>query len=120
MKHALAIVLLLLAGCATNPPVNAPVWSAEHRNACVPEAAAMAQGLRDADIPAHVLIIQTATWTHAVAVYLYGSPSQVWVWDSTWKSLAVRAYFDNPAQVARAWVAIIKPGTEIVAAKYLE
>ncbi len=118
--RTLAAIVLLLAGCAHNPPVAAPIWSQEHRNACVPEAAAMCQGLRGADIPAHVLIIQTPTWSHAVACYLYGSPSRVWVWDSTWKSIECRAYFDNPAQVARSWVALIKPGTEIISAKYLE
>ena len=59
MIRLAAIACLLLAGCGTNPPVHAPVWSAEHRNACVPEAAAMAQGLRGAGIQAHVLLIYT-------------------------------------------------------------
>lgn len=120
MRICIAIVLTILAGCATNPPVNAPTWSQQHKNACVPEAAAMAQELRSADISAHVLLIYTPAWAHAVCVYCYPSDT-LWVWDANWKSIEVRAFYDNPAQIARAWLAATNRGsTTITSARFLE
>ena len=122
MRYALAIVILLLAGCATKPPVAAPNWSAEHRNACVPEAAAMAKGLQGAGIQAHVLLIYTPAWNHAVTSYLYPTgQNRLWVWDSTWKSIELRSYFADPAMTARAWLSATGRSPSILtSAKFLE
>ena len=122
MKLALAIACLLLAGCAINPPVAAPVWSAEHKNACVPEAAAMAQGLKGAGIQAHVLLIYTPAWNHSVTSYLYPTgQNRLWVWDSTWKSIEVRSYFADAPMTARAWlVATGRSPSILTSAKFLE
>jgi hypothetical protein len=96
------ILALLMTGCAVNPPV--PAWTSGQRNACLPEAAVMSEGLKKADIKAEVVILRTPMWSHAVAAYLYPTgENQLWVWDAEWKSIRVRAYFDDADQIARAW-----------------
>jgi len=103
MKTFLALSLLLTA-CAANPPTKA--WTSGEKNACVPEAAVMVEGLRGADIKAQVLLIQTPKWNHAVAVYLYPTrENKLWVWDANWKSIRVRAFYDDPQAIAKAWLA---------------
>ena len=93
---------MFLAGCVTHAPVAE--WSIGERNACLPEAAVMVQGLSGAGIQAKVLLVTTPAFKHAVAVYLYpAGDNRLWVWDSTWKSLRVRAWWDDAAGVARAW-----------------
>lgn len=121
MTRILAIAsCLCLSACATRPPVAAPVFSGEHRNACVPEAAAMVQGLNGAGITAKVLLITTPVWNHAVAVYLYpAGANRLWVWDSNWKSLRVRAWWDDPAGIARAWITETNRTTPITLASFL-
>jgi hypothetical protein len=101
--------------------VAEPIWSKQHKNACLPEAASMCEGLRGAGIKANVLLIYTPGWGHAVTTYLYPTgANRLWVWDATWRSLEVRAYANNPEQIARAWVTLIKPGTSITSAKFIE
>ena len=100
MKYLLAI--FMLTGCAINPPVKA--WTSGERNACLPEAIVMREGLRGAGIKAEVVIIRTAMINHAVAAYIYPTgQNQLWAWDATWKSIRLTAYFDQPEQIARAW-----------------
>ncbi len=122
MKLLLPTVLVFLTSCAAQPPVKEPAWAAEHRNACVPEAASMASGLHEAGIEGKVLLIYTPAWNHAVCVFLYpGGRNRLWVWDANWKSIEVRAFYDSPAQIARAWLAATNRGsTTITSARFLE
>jgi len=111
-------LLLLLASCATNPPV--PSWSSGERNACVPEAAVMCEGLRKAGIKSEIVLISTPAWRHAVTAYIYpAGKNQMWIWDADWKSVRIVAFFDNGPQIARAWLALISPGTPLTTAEIL-
>lgn len=96
----------LLIGCVTTPPIAVPQEAKENRiNACLPNAIMMCEGLKKAGIQAKVLSIFTASNGHAVCVYLYPTgKNQMWVWDADWGSVQVVAYFDNPEQIARAWM----------------
>lgn len=116
-----ACVCVLLAACATDPPVPAAPWVGRHANACVPEAIAMAQGLREAKIQAHVLILNTPQYSHAVTVYLY-PPGQagVWVWDPFWKSTTVRAWWSDPVGIANAWLQKCGRPERVTNAHFLE
>lgn len=104
MRYVLA-VCFILAGCAKEPPVPAPPWVGRHKNACLPEAIVMAQGLRASGIQAKVLSIHTDRWGHAVCMYFYPpGKNQMWVWDSHWKSVPLRAWADDAEAVGRAWM----------------
>lgn len=98
-----------------------PSFTGQHRSACLPEAAAMTEGLRKSGITARVLIISTASWKHAVTVYLYPAGSnRLWVWDSTWKSNQVRAWWNDPTGIARAWLTVLARPQPITAATFLD
>jgi hypothetical protein len=65
----------------------------------------MTQGLKKHGIQAKVLTIYTDKWGHAVCVYLYPTrQNKMWVWDSYWKSVNIRAYFNDPNDIAKAWM----------------
>ena len=118
MIRALAIACLSLVGCSTNPPFLA--WSSNEKNACLPEAAVMVQGLCKAEIQAKVLIITTPEFRHAVAVYLYPPGSnQMWAWDANWKSLRLRAYWTDADQCARAWLTTTAHFIPLTSAEFL-
>ena len=118
MIRLLSILCLCLAGCATNAPVRA--WTSGERNACLPEAIAMRQGLAGAGIQAKVLAIQTPTWGHAVTAYLYPTgQNRLWVWSADWKSLRVRAFFNDPNQIARAWMSATGRDIPITSAYFI-
>lgn len=81
----------------------------------------MAQGLCQAGIQAKVLLITTPGWKHAVCVYLYPSgENRLWAWDSTWKSLQLRAWWNDPADCAREWIAAVNQRDPVMAAEFLE
>ncbi|CAN5356424.1 hypothetical protein BH09VER1_BH09VER1_28810 [soil metagenome] len=108
---AIATMFLCLAGCQIAPPVPAPANAGWQKNACVPEAAEMAQGLKKADIQARVLIINTTQYSHAICVYLYPTgENQLWAWDSGWKSIRLRAYWDDANGMASAWLSKCNTG----------
>jgi hypothetical protein len=120
MRLALAAILLALAGCATRPPIAEPEFVGQHRNACLPEAAAMAEGLSKSGITARVLLITTPDWKHAVTVYLYPpAANRLWVWDSTWKSNQVRAWWSDPAGIAQAWLTLLARPEKLTSATFL-
>jgi hypothetical protein len=112
---------LLLAACATRPPAPEPEFAMRYGNACLPEAASMAQSLRAHGITARVLGIYTPSWGHAVTVYFYPpGKNKMWAWDSYWKSLRVRAWADDADSVARNWLTHTHPGTPLTRAEFLE
>ena len=96
---------MLFAGCASTPPTGVPAWAGTYRKACLPEAIAVAQGLRQSGIQAKVLAIHTEKWGHAVCAYLYPpGKNRLWVWDSQWQSIPLRAWWGDPMSVSRAWM----------------
>lgn len=121
MIRLLAIACFYLSACATQPPVGEPAFSGAHKNACVPEAAVMVQGLTKSGITAKVLLITTPAWNHAVAVYLYpAGANRLWVWDANWKSVRVRAWWDDPSGIARGWLAATNRRVPVTSASFLE
>lgn len=117
----LLLVALLLAGCVTTPPAPVPGIATKYSNACLPEAIQMAQSLKEHGIQAKVLRIETTTWGHAVAAYLYPTgANQLWVWDSYWGSLRVRSYWHDATGTARAWLAATRHNQSLVRADWVE
>jgi hypothetical protein len=100
----ITVAIALLCGCATEPPVAAPSFAGLAENACLPEAIVMTENLRKQGITARILIVNTASFNHAVVVFLFPLDKPlVWVWDADTKSMQVQADFARPEQVARAW-----------------
>ena len=120
MKFLLAIAIVALAGCASLP-VKQPAFAGRYRNACLPEAIAMAQGLKEKAIQTRVLRFQTKDWGHAVCVYLYPTgANRLYVWDSYWQSINLRAWLDNPVSIANAWLNYTHPDKQLVNATFLD
>jgi hypothetical protein len=101
---AFALALALSACSAT--PRNAESWMARERNACLPTAIAMAQGLDRQGIPARVV---RYSYTrdgrpvgHAITAYLYPpGANQLWTYDyeGSWRT---RAYWADAHGIAGA------------------
>jgi len=120
MIRLLGITCLCLAGCSTNPPIKENIISGKYKNSCLPEAIIMTQELEKSGIQSKVLTISTSSWKHAVCVYLYPSgDNQLWVYDSNWKSLRIRAWWDSPEGIARAWVKATGRDIYITSARFL-
>ena len=114
------LACLLLAACAL-PPAPEPEFAGRYGNACLPEAIAMSQSLRKHGIESRVLGIYTAEWGHAVCTYLYPpGKNQLWAWDSTWKSLRLRAWTNDADSIARTWLSATHPGTPRKHAQFLD
>jgi hypothetical protein len=104
MRVFILLLAFFVAGCST-PPADTPPWVGKYKNACLPEAIVMTQGLKKNGIQAKVLAIYTDKWGHAVCVYMYPTgQNRLWVWDSYWKSVNIRAYFNDPNDIAKAWM----------------
>jgi len=120
VKYIFTIFIFILAGC-TSLPVEQPSFSGKYKNACLPEAIAMAQNLREKAIQTRVLRIQTKNWSHAVTVYLYPTgANRLYVWDSYWKSINLRAWYDDPTSIANAWLDYTHPKILLVSASFLD
>jgi hypothetical protein len=107
-KTFFLVLALVLFGCVQAPPAPPPPFAAKYRKGCLPEAAAMAQGLKEKNIAAQVVIYTYGppAWPdgHAVAAYLYPpGANQLWVWDSGWGSARVRAFWSDPHGIAKGW-----------------
>lgn len=117
----IAVLCLLLAGCASEPPVRTPEWVGRYKNACLPEAVAMAQGLRQSGIHARVVRIGTPRWGHAICAYLYPTgANQLWGWDAYWKSNRLRAWANDPDSIAREWLRITRSQDRLILAQFLD
>jgi hypothetical protein len=102
---AVLLLALILSGC-TAAPRNAEQWMARERNACLPTAVAMAEGLRRQGIQARVVryayTAQGRTAGHAITAYLYPPGSNtLWSYDyeGSWRT---RAFWDDPMGIATA------------------
>ncbi|HTR01090.1 MAG TPA: hypothetical protein VMH83_13915 [Candidatus Acidoferrum sp.] len=112
--------IALLGGCASKLPVKEPTVAGLFENACLPEALVLKDALRKANIESKILIIHSTNFNHAAVVYVYPRDKpKVWVWDSTSKSHAVDASYDNPMQIARVWLNDQPTNTELVHAEFL-
>lgn len=116
---------LFLVSCSTLPQ-NPERWMESQRNACLPTAIAFKQGLRKHDVWARVV---RYTWFdkrkqkvngHAIVAYLYPpGENTLWTYDF-WGSYRVRAYVDDPFQIARAAVAARQEDRDVAFAEFLD
>ncbi len=116
-----ASCFLLLAGCATNEsaPVATDEVVGDYDNACLPEAAMMAQALRRNGIKARVLIMSGDGWSHAVTAYQYPTDKgQIWCWDSDEQSVRVSARWTDSVILAKAWMRACKRREDILFARF--
>jgi hypothetical protein len=120
-KLLLASACIVITACTSAPPVKAPPWVGTMRKACLPEAIAMTQGLKASGIQAKVLSIHTKDWGHATCVYLYPpGKNKLWIWDSYWQSVSLKAWWDDPNDIAKAWMAWRYDETPITSAYFQE
>jgi len=107
MMKVLLLILALLGstGCAVTPQSPEP-WMARERNACLPTAIAMSQGLKRQGITAKVVRYsyqrQGRPVGHAITAYLYPpGKNQLYTYDyeGSWRT---RAYWGDDAGIARA------------------
>lgn len=116
---------LFLIGCASTPS-NPERWMESQRNACLPTAIAFKQGLRKHDVWARVV---RYTWFdkrkqkyngHAIVAYLYPPGENIlWTYD-LWGSYRVRAFIDNPLQIARGAVVVRGEDRDVNFAEFLD
>lgn len=114
-------ICFFLIACTSKPPVGTPPWIGTMKNACLPEAIAMTQGLKREGIQARVLSIHTKDWGHATCAYLYPpGQNKLWVWDSQWQSVPLRAWWNDPYDIAQVWMAWRYDETPITSAYFHE
>lgn len=119
---ALLLFVLILGGCAREPQ-NSEGWMARERNACLPAAIAMAQGLRRQGVEAKVVRYdyrrKGRLVGHAVTAYLYPpGANQLWTYDfeGSWRTWA---YWQDPMGIARAAERLRGRETEVLCAEVL-
>jgi hypothetical protein len=123
--------LLSLMGCiiftsCVNTPKNPESWMEYKRNACLPTAIAFKEGLRKYGVWAEVI---TYTWYdaksksnkgHAITAYMYPSgENKLWTYDY-WGSYRVRAYRDDPVDIAQKASDARNEGRYVTSAEFLK
>lgn len=104
MKFLALLFSILIVGCAA--PKNPEQWMTRERNACLPTAIAMAEGLKRQGIQARVLVYSyqanNRTVGHAVTAYLYPAGKNIlytYDFEGSWRT---RAYWDDATGIATA------------------
>lgn len=104
-RVAILALLAVLTGCAVEPR-NAEQWMARERNACLPTAVAMSQGLKRQGIQARVVryayTAQGRQVGHAITAYLYPPGSNTlytYDFEGSWRT---RAFWNDPIGIATA------------------
>lgn len=126
MKLAVSIVCLCLCLClsaCTSTPRNVEQWMARERNACLPTAVAMTQGLNRQGIQARVV---RYSYTrdgrpvgHAITAYLYPPGSNTlytYDYEGSWRT---RAYWADPTGIAAAAERLRGRSAPIITAEFL-
>jgi hypothetical protein len=110
-KITLIIATAFLTACASTPS-NPESWMEMKKNACLPTAIAFREGLKKYDVWSEVLIYNwydlktNTTKGHAIVAYMYPKgQNQLWTYDF-WGSYRVRAFKDNPLQIAQQAVKV--------------
>lgn len=113
----------LLAACATEPR-NAEQWMARERNACLPTAVAMSEGLKRQGIQSRVVrytYLRNGKRTgHAITAYLFpAGQNTLWTYDfeGSWRT---RAYWHDAHGIATAAERLRARYHEILEAEFLE
>ena len=121
----LALIGACLISC-TSTPKNTEAWMANQRNACLPTAIAFREGLRKYDVWSEVLRYE---WIdnktkkpkgHAIVAYMYPKgKNQLWTYDF-WGSYRVRAFKDNPLQIAKEAVRVRYEDRDVYFAEFIK
>ena len=120
-KISLLILVVLMVGCVTHPPLVDNKLKFKYGNDCLPQAIIMAQSLKDHNIDVKVLLIYTENWGHAICVYMYPpGQNKMWGWDRFWKSMRLRAWKDDPNGVAIEWLRVTLSEDKLKYAQYLD
>lgn len=104
------IICFLLSSCASIfTPSNPESWMESEKNACLPTAIAFREGLRKYNVWAEVVgydFIYTNNKNkkpsgHAIVAYMYPTgKNTLWTYDF-WGSYRIRAFKDDPIDIAR-------------------
>jgi hypothetical protein len=121
---ALGLLLSLMGGCTTYPPVEPPL-NGRFPNACLPEAILMAQALREKQIRAKVIAYTWGNPTkpagHAFCAYMYPTgQNRLWGWDSFSQSIRLRAWWSDDAAIAREFALRCHRGGPVLQAVTIE
>ena len=124
-KIILIITAAFLTACSTTPS-NPESWMETKRNACLPTAIAFREGLKKYNVWSEVVTYQ---WIdkktqkpkgHAIVAYMYPiGKNQLWTYDF-WGSYRVRAYKDNPLQIAKEAVKVRLEDRDVYFAEFLK
>jgi hypothetical protein len=124
-KIILIITAAFLTACSTTPS-NPESWMETKRNACLPTAIAFREGLKKYNVWSEVVTYQ---WIdektqkpkgHAIVAYMYPiGKNQLWAYDF-WGSYRVRAYKDNPLQIAKEAVKVRLEDRDVYFADFLK
>jgi hypothetical protein len=121
IRIALIIVLCFIVACT---PSNPERWMAFEKNACLPTAIAMAQGLRRQGIQARVVRYSyndgKKLTGHAITSYLYPpGKNQLWTYDyvGSWRTYS---YFNDPWGTAAAAERLRGRTYTILSAEFLD
>jgi len=121
----LLVVCIIFTSC-TNTPKNPESWMANQKNACLPTAIAFREGLQKYDVWSEVLRYE---WIdkktlkrsgHAIVAYMYPKgQNKLWTYDF-WGSYRVRAFKDNPLQIAREAVRVRLEDRDVYFAEFIK
>ena len=126
MKKTLLSLLVcaLLTSCAT--PSNPEYWMETKRNACLPTAIAFREGLRKYDVWSEVVVYKWLDQKdkkmkgHAIVAYMYPKgQNQLWTYDF-WGSYRVRAFKDDPVNIAQKATDARQEGRYVTSAEFLK
>lgn len=126
MKNILLIItIFLLTSCASIfTPSNPDSWMEREKNACLPTAIAFRESLKKYNVWAEVVgydFIDTKTKKksgHAIVAYLYPSgQNKLWTYDY-WGSYRIRAYKDDPLDIAKKAVSARQEDREVTFAEF--
>jgi hypothetical protein len=120
MKKTILIIItaFLLSSCVNPPATGLPF---KYGNDCLPQAIVMTEALRNKNIEADVLSIYTEKWGHAVCRYMYPKgQNKLYVWDHDWQSIRLRAWKDDPKDVAEEWMKATRHAEPLKYAEFLK
>ena len=117
-------LILFLTACAT--PSNPESWMETKKNACLPTAIAFKEGLNKYNVWSEVVVY---SWIdkktnikkgHAIVAYMYPiGKNQLWTYDF-WGSYRIRAYKDNPLEIAKEAVRVRLEDRKVIFAEFLK
>lgn len=123
--HIYMFLCIFLVSCETLPN-NPEAWMELKKNACLPTAIAFKESLRKYDIWTEVVIYK---WYdskdkklkgHAITAYMYPKgKNQLWTYDY-WGSYRVRAYKDDPIDIAQKATNARNEGRCVTSASFLK